>query len=631
MCSSCGCKSAETGKKNCGCGQDPCKTYGADENHTNKDYKNMQKDLNKFVNTFCKCKHSKGAPSALNIYTSCGYCGKEIGEVSFYGLTKDAETFEASGCVGCQMQKPVSKEERAAIQKQVDKFNEQLALDPDDDFERYILIDLDDETLIEDAFFSRQGAWKPLTEAFRKRWGKRSELMDKISLAQLGEKSDWSIYSFEKPFWFEFECDPQDTATAEDPEGYGLGFEFDMTKEEAIEKARQTHKETKGAITMYNNARKKSGGGSTRIHPKFWATPEMMEEQKEYYKREDMEWPTGEWLDTAGKFNAETYEAQGKPTWAGYCPFCKKWRTTEWSKKYGGDTVCAKGIPDPHYNSGDEALFVRENFARKGGKWIRPKENICGVVLEKKQSKNAETFEARTTRKGGKFNPNKNVRDGAYIYTHKKDGIPMNHDNQKVRKLNKNLRQRGVPLKTKTKNAETFGAERHRIHSDLIITKQQQNRNSVGSSVYIETKCPTCGAKGEGSQSMKNAETFEAKVYDPMMQKKIEQNECTHKFGDGEDAWLLQYSDIDRNEFSYVYATVKCEICGQERYGSWGINEREGFEIVKGEEGRMPKFYGFYAAESHRDSKGRFAEKPVLTGSVIGGLALGLMYFMGRK
>ena len=70
-------------------------SFEADENHTNKDYKNMQKDLNKFVNTFCKCKHSKGAPSALNIYTSCGYCGKEIDEVSFYGLTKDAESFEA--------------------------------------------------------------------------------------------------------------------------------------------------------------------------------------------------------------------------------------------------------------------------------------------------------------------------------------------------------------------------------------------------------------------------------------------------------------------------------------------------------------------------------------------------------
>ena len=36
-------------------------------------------------------------------------------------------------------------------------------------------------------------------------------------------------------------------------------------------------------------------------------------------------------------------------------------------------------------------------------------------------------------------------------------------------------------------------------------------------------------------------------------------------------------------------------------------------------------------AEYHRDSKGRFSEKPVLAGSVVGGLALGLMYFMGRK
>jgi hypothetical protein len=242
-------------KKNCGCGQDPCKTYGAD-------------------------------------WTM-------LDEMGLYG--------KASGCVGCQMQKPVSEKERVAIQKQVNKFNEQLALDPDDDFERYILLDLDDENLIEDAFFSRQ-TWKPLTEAFRKRWGERSELMDKISIAQVGEKSNWSIYSFEKPFWFEYETDPQDTATAEDPEGYGLGFEFDMTKEEAIEKARQIHKETKGAITMYNTARKRSGGGSTRIHPKFWATPEMMEEQKDYYKREGMKWPTGDDL-VPYNFNAESFES----------------------------------------------------------------------------------------------------------------------------------------------------------------------------------------------------------------------------------------------------------------------------------------------------------------------------------
>ena len=97
-------------------------------------------------------------------------------------------------------------------------------------------------------------------------------------------------------------------------EGYGLGFEFDMTKEEAIEKARQINKETKGAITMYNTARKRSGGGSTRIHPKFWATPEMMEEQKDYYKREGMKWPTGDDL-VPYNFNAEYHrDSKGRFT-----------------------------------------------------------------------------------------------------------------------------------------------------------------------------------------------------------------------------------------------------------------------------------------------------------------------------
>ena len=71
----------------------------------------------------------------------------------------------------------------------------------------------------------------------------------------------------------------------------------------------------------------------------------------------------------------------------------------------------------------------------------------------------AETFEARTTRKGGMMRPTTTVRDGAFIYTHKKDGIPMDYDNQKVRKLGKDLRKQGVPLKIKTKNAETFDVE----------------------------------------------------------------------------------------------------------------------------------------------------------------------------
>jgi hypothetical protein len=121
------------------------------------------------------------------------------------------------------------------------------------------------------------------------------------------------------------------------------------------------------------------------------------------------------------------------------------------------------------------------------------------------------------------------------------------------------------------------------------------------------------GFQKSHSKGTYKTETFEAKVYDPMMQKKIDQNECTHLDEDGEDAWNLVYSDIDRNEFSYVYARVKCEICAQERYGSWGINEKEGFEIVKGEEGRMPKMYGFYGAETFNVEFNEWADQELMS------------------
>tara|TARA_R110002012_G_scaffold160467_5_gene322329 strand:- start:748 stop:1863 length:1116 start_codon:yes stop_codon:yes gene_type:complete len=49
------------------------------------------------------------------------------------------------------------------------------------------------------------------------------------------------------------------------------------------------------------------------------------------------------------------------------------------------------------------------------------------------------------------------------------------------------------------------------------------------------------------------------------------------------------------------------------------------------DEGRDMDGNPIKGAEYHRDSKGRFAEKPVLTGSVIGGIALGLIYFWKGK
>jgi hypothetical protein len=87
-------------------------------------------------------------------------------------------------------------------------------------------------------------------------------------------------------------------------------------------------------------------------------------------------------------------ESQGK--WAGYCPFCQKWRSNEMSKKDGKFTICAKRVPSPHTNAGEWDWFNRENFARKGGKWTKPADNICGVILESKptylDSKKAEVL-----------------------------------------------------------------------------------------------------------------------------------------------------------------------------------------------------------------------------------------------
>ncbi len=82
-------------------------------------------------------------------------------------------------------------------------------------------------------------------------------------------------------------------------------------------------------------------------------------------------------------------------------------------------------------------------------------------------------------------------------------------------------------------------------------------------------------------------------------------NTCTHRYKDTAEfwdysAWKMMYSDIEVGDGSsgYVETGVRCDICGQERVGSWAIESpKEGFQITKGEEGRMPRMYGFYAAE----------------------------------
>ncbi len=154
-------------------------------------------------------------------------------------------------------------------------------------------------------------------------------------------------------------------------------------------------------------------------------------------------------------------------------------------------------------------------------------------------------------------------------------------------------------------NRRSCSATRNDPDFDL----EKADRDNDGEISDWERAVGNAVAKGiREHKDRKEAESFEA--YDPMMQNRIDRNECSHRYDDAKDAWVLKYADLNEigGGLSYIEAGVKCGICGQERVGSWGINEREGFQITKGEEGRMPRFYGFYGAETFEAPYGRMPD-----------------------
>lgn len=200
----------------------------------------------------------------------------------------------------------------------------------------------------------------------------------------------------------------------------------------------------------------------------------------------------------------------------------------------------------------------------------------------------------------------KNVSENAQLESYVGDWIRDNH---------------GDFYDFKIMGAESFNAEGFEDQLDHVLSYGKiYCSNCKKESPDYDYSCINCGSlntdagnpeqshmmqgywiDGDNSPELYEAETFEAKVYDPMMQKKIDKNECKHRYDDGEDAWVMKYSELLGVEdgLSYVEAGVKCEICSQERIGSWGINEKEGFQITKGDEGRIPKWsIGFYGAET---------------------------------
>lgn len=152
-------------------------------------------------------------------------------------------------------------------------------------------------------------------------------------------------------------------------------------------------------------------------------------------------------------------------------------------------------------------------------------------------------------------------------------------------------------------NDEIVEAIKDSVDGELPLEDSNTGSDSVdistditlGMEVPIEGTVSFDWTANENYHDPNESDDWAAETYDPMMQNRIDRNECSHRYDyDGADAWMMEYADLMGVEdgLSYIEAGVKCGICGQERVGSWGINGREGFQIVKGQEGRMPRFYG---------------------------------------
>jgi hypothetical protein len=305
----------------------------------------------------------------------------------------------------------------------------------------------------------------------------------------------------------------------------------------------------------------------------------------------------------------------------------------------------------------------------------------CESIADKIEVVNNETFEARTHRKSYDWENRKFVKrpDGKHNpeqlrgYDHSPRGtsdskLDWDSANMANTKIKANL-QGKEDLRDSKKNAETFGKGdsanmrelRKILEEELPILVQQINKiekqlKSLERGIPIEYPIENIRDNLDNMTevigrihlqkidylSRYEAETFEAKVYDPMMQKKIDKNECKHRYDDGEDAWVMKYSELLGVEdgLSYVEAGVKCEICSQERIGSWGINEKEGFQITKGDEGRIPKWsIGYYGAESFEADTSKYFDETEelygrqndLTFSNLGTMAYNSLYMAARE
>lgn len=190
----------------------------------------------------------------------------------------------------------------------------------------------------------------------------------------------------------------------------------------------------------------------------------------------------------------------------------------------------------------------------------------------------------------------------------------------------------------KTYGAETFEA----IHDGRISKKELDTLYSYVE--YLEGKCGGNQYDEFIDAGLDPYRTNDAEEYESILGQKVKIGSKKHQILTSQ---VKHFNDLDSHSAETFDASKGMYMTGKQvdNYLNMQqeIKELRAFkklvsDTVKQQDGPHLRAMlkellsdGFFNAESYRDSEGRFAEKPLLTGSVIGGLALGLMYFMGRK
>lgn len=276
-----------------------------------------------------------------------------------------------------------------------------------------------------------------------------------------------------------------------------------------------------------------------------------------------------------------------------------------------------------------------ENWCDDCGTWGESCD--CPVSL-------AETFEARENKDGtivlteNEWDSCLHLYNGNYLYGNKElklidEGLKSGFKFEKVQTHSQDALKMIRLYENLLRKRKVRGYNAEMVHcgfcSDIIGTEEEvYEEETIDYEVANgETICVSCGEQREEEYKndldphyspfyAENRKSFWDDIDSPKKLARMQRN--YEKLSNSLYEPTMFYNKMVKSRLKKFPSTVDY----------YGIKFKGGGHAIKTTKNKdlAPKLKK--DAEYHRDSKGRFAEKPILTGSVIGGLALGLIYLM---